>query len=34
MEPARAGAVTLWSSHLTPEGPHYEPLATYRLRAA
>lgn len=34
MEPATSGAVTLWWSHLTPQGPQYEPLASYPLRAA
>ena len=28
---ARAGAVTLWSSTLTPEGPIYEPLDSWPL---
>ncbi|WP_179378385.1 RNA 2',3'-cyclic phosphodiesterase [Jannaschia marina] len=31
---ARATGVTLWSSVLTPDGPLYEPLSTYPLRAA
>ncbi|WP_298429248.1 RNA 2',3'-cyclic phosphodiesterase [uncultured Jannaschia sp.] len=32
--PELAGAASLWSSTLTPEGPIYEPLATYPLVAA
>ncbi len=31
--PQQAGGVTLWSSTLTPDGPIYDPLATYRLAA-
>ncbi|MEM9795911.1 MAG: RNA 2',3'-cyclic phosphodiesterase [Pseudomonadota bacterium] len=31
---AMAGAVVLWSSRLTPEGPIYETLASYPMRAA
>ena len=30
---APAGGVTLWASTLTPDGPLYDPLATYRLAA-
>jgi 2'-5' RNA ligase len=33
MAPETAGMATLWSSVLTPGGPLYEPLATYRLAA-
>ncbi|MEM7491593.1 MAG: RNA 2',3'-cyclic phosphodiesterase [Pseudomonadota bacterium] len=33
MAPEAAGGVTLWSSTLTPDGPLYDPLATYRLAA-
>ena len=28
-----AGSATLWASTLTPDGPIYDPLATYRLAA-
>ena len=31
MAPARAGAVTLWSSMLTPGGPIYEPIESWPL---
>ncbi|MEM7644822.1 MAG: RNA 2',3'-cyclic phosphodiesterase [Pseudomonadota bacterium] len=33
MAPQMASGVTLWSSTLTPDGPLYEPLATYPLAA-
>ncbi|MEM8825097.1 MAG: 2'-5' RNA ligase family protein, partial [Pseudomonadota bacterium] len=33
MAPEVASGVTLWSSTLTPDGPLYDPLATYRLAA-
>lgn len=33
MAPQAASGVTLWSSTLTPDGPLYDPLATYRLAA-
>ena len=34
MAPAPAGTVALWGSTLTPEGPIYETLATYRAPSA
>lgn len=34
LPPTPAGALTLWSSTLTPDGPIYDPLATYPMRAA
>ena len=34
MAPEAARLVVLWGSTLTPEGPIYDPLATYPLRAA
>ena len=34
MPPMPASTVVLWSSTLTPDGPIYEALATYPLRAA
>lgn len=34
MAEAEAGNVALWSSVLTPDGPIYDTLATYPLRAA
>ena len=33
MPPAPAASCVLWSSALTPDGPHYEALATYPLEA-
>lgn len=34
LEPAAVGAATLWRSRLTPDGPFYDALASYPLRAA
>ncbi|SDZ05785.1 2'-5' RNA ligase [Jannaschia faecimaris] len=34
LPPVQATGATLWSSVLTPDGPLYEPLSTYPLRAA
>lgn len=34
MDAAASGAVTLWSSRLTPDGALYEALSSYPLRAA